>query len=82
MGAGCPGSRGTESVLTIPGVQQVWSGVVLGSNCSWGSGCCGPPERLVTEERVYGKDMPEEEEGLSGPTREADQGGLAWAAVS
>lgn len=43
---------GGLSVLTIPGVQQVRSGVVLGSNPGWGSGCCGPPERLVTEESV------------------------------
>ena len=44
---------GTESVRTIPGVQQVRSGVVLGFNPSWGSGCCGPSERLVMEERVW-----------------------------
>lgn len=43
---------GTESIRTIPGVQQVWSGVVPGFDPRWGSGCCGPPERLVTEERV------------------------------
>lgn len=52
-GAGCPGSGGTEPVCAIPGVQQARSGAALGSDPRWGSGCCGPPERLVMEEHVW-----------------------------
>lgn len=54
MGAGCPGSGGgAEPVRAIPGVQQARSGVAPGSDPRWGSGCCSPPEHLVTEERVW-----------------------------